>query len=520
MNLAMGQDKSKMEREPCPAPSEMHPLVSCIMPTHNRRPFVSQAIKYFLCQGYPNRELIIIDDGNDVIQDLVPQDPRIRYLRQEHKSNVGAKRNLACQEAKGELIVHWDDDDWMADWRLSYQVQSLLSAQADICGLSTLLFYDLCLDQAWQYRYPRAGPAWLAGGTFCYTKAFWRAYPFPEVSAGEDTRFILSIPSKKMLILEDPSFYVILIHPGNTSSRVIPGKQWRSYPVTEIRALLGTDVDFYRHSLRQGRNDVGHQQSQSQQPLSIGDVWVSRQMPLVSCIMPTYNRRHFVRMAVNYFLQQDYPNKELIVVDDGTDPVHDIMPADPQIRYVPVETKQSVGAKRNRAVQAARGEFIVHWDDDDWYASRRLTEQIQKLLQKEADVVALSMRYVLSLSSMDFWCCRPELHSHLHFRDVCCGTIAYRRTLWERYGPYPPVNCGEDAYFLKALPDSAVRLCSLADEEMFLCVRHGYNTWDIVRDWNNAPHGWEKMPAPLFLPLPDYKAYIALAQSVNAKIKT
>ena len=66
------------------------PLVSCIMPTFNRRAFAGQAIEYFLRQDYPNRELIILDDGTDAIGDLVPADPRIRYLRLNKKYLLGA----------------------------------------------------------------------------------------------------------------------------------------------------------------------------------------------------------------------------------------------------------------------------------------------------------------------------------------------------------------------------------------------------------------------------------------------
>src|SRR5262249_22793780 len=111
------------------------PLVSCIMPTADRRLFVSQAIRYFLRQDYPRCELIVVDDGVDAVADAMPPDPRIRYVRLDGKHTVGAKRNLACTEARGEIIVHWDDDDWMAHWRLSYQVANLLQEQADICGL-------------------------------------------------------------------------------------------------------------------------------------------------------------------------------------------------------------------------------------------------------------------------------------------------------------------------------------------------------------------------------------------------
>jgi glycosyltransferase involved in cell wall biosynthesis len=54
--------------------------------------------------------------------------------------------------------------------------------------------------------------------------------------------------------------------------------------------------------------------------------------PVVSCIMPTFNRRRFISQAINYFLRQDYTSKELIVVDDGTEVVKDLIPLDDRIR--------------------------------------------------------------------------------------------------------------------------------------------------------------------------------------------
>ena len=70
------------------------PLVSCIMPTYNRRPFVPGAIAYFARQEYPNRELIVADDGTDAVGDLVPDDPRVRYLRLERKARPPVLRWL------------------------------------------------------------------------------------------------------------------------------------------------------------------------------------------------------------------------------------------------------------------------------------------------------------------------------------------------------------------------------------------------------------------------------------------
>jgi Glycosyl transferase family 2 len=66
----------------------------------------------------------------------------------DKRHTIGAKRNLACEEARGEIIAHWDDDDWHAPDRLRYQTQALLHRGADVCGLATLLFYDLSTGRA------------------------------------------------------------------------------------------------------------------------------------------------------------------------------------------------------------------------------------------------------------------------------------------------------------------------------------------------------------------------------------
>jgi glycosyltransferase involved in cell wall biosynthesis len=49
------------------------------MPTANRRRFVPEAIRLFLAQDYEEKELVVLDDGEDAIADLIPDDPRIRY---------------------------------------------------------------------------------------------------------------------------------------------------------------------------------------------------------------------------------------------------------------------------------------------------------------------------------------------------------------------------------------------------------------------------------------------------------
>jgi ADP-heptose:LPS heptosyltransferase len=226
------------------AATEAGPRVSCIMPTCDRRALVPRAVSQFLRQDYPNRELIVLDDGTDAIQDLLPDDVRIRYERLGVKLTLGAKRNLGCERASGELIAHWDDDDWMADWRLSYQARWLWQQpNADVCGLQRLFFYDAERDRAWEYIYPPGGRTWVAGGTMCFRRAFWQRHRFPDVNEGEDTRFLWAAQTAAVMALPDNTFYVAMIHAKNTSRKRIDGSRWHLRPPSLVRDLMAAGCE-------------------------------------------------------------------------------------------------------------------------------------------------------------------------------------------------------------------------------------------------------------------------------------
>jgi hypothetical protein len=235
-----------VQAPPAPAGFGEAPLVSCIMPTANRRLFVPRAIEYFLRQDYPHRELLVLDDGDDAIADLIPSDPQIRYLRLPHRCTIGAKRNLGCEQARGTLIAHWDDDDWMASRRLSYQVRELTRAGGkSICGLSQLLHFDPRQRRAWLYKYPERQKPWLAGNTLCYRLELWRGHRFPDISEGEDTRFLWSLPQSAILPLDDHTFYVATVHDQNSSPKRTQDSRWLPRDATEIAGLLGADFAFF-----------------------------------------------------------------------------------------------------------------------------------------------------------------------------------------------------------------------------------------------------------------------------------
>ncbi len=100
-------------------------------------------------------------------------------------------------------------------------------------------------------------------------------------------------------------------------------------------------------------------------------------IPLVSVIIPAYNRGWIVCEAVDSVLAQDYPNLEVIVVDDGsTDNTQDLL-----IKYkdrirVVYQKNSGVSAARNIGIKNANGEYIALLDSDDLWCKKKISSQI------------------------------------------------------------------------------------------------------------------------------------------------
>ena len=100
--------------------------------------------------------------------------------------------------------------------------------------------------------------------------------------------------------------------------------------------------------------------------------------PLVSVILPTFNRAWTLKDAVESVLFQDYPHIELIVIDDGSeDNTQELLEAYKNKIIVLTQENSGVSAARNAGIKKSRGEFIALLDSDDAWDKRKISCQVE-----------------------------------------------------------------------------------------------------------------------------------------------
>ena len=125
--------------------------------------------------------------------------------------------------------------------------------------------------------------------------------------------------------------------------------------------------------------------------------------PLVSVVIPTFNRSELVARAIRSVREQTYSNLEIIVVDDASrDDTQKVVTgmSDARIRYIRHETNRGGSGTRNTGIRAATGEYIAFLDDDDEWEPSKTEEQL-KMLQTYDVVLCTSSELNGRLAQFD-----------------------------------------------------------------------------------------------------------------------
>lgn len=193
--------------------------------------------------------------------------------------------------------------------------------------------------------------------------------------------------------------------------------------------------------------------------------------PLVSIVTPTFLREGFLQLCHACVTAQTYPNVEWLVFDDSPEPSPTLRPLiSERLTYLHASRRVPVGEKRNVLAEHAKGEYIVHFDDDDFYAPDYV-ETLVGWLEEGYDFAKLSAWFLYTAvhGCFGYWdCARGGPHYRWARRsrsfvvedapasdDNVLGygfCYAYRRSVWQA-NPFPPLPALEDAPFARAACD-------------------------------------------------------------------
>ena len=148
--------------------------------------------------------------------------------------------------------------------------------------------------------------------------------------------------------------------------------------------------------------------------------------------------------AVECWRRQDWPNTELVIVDDDDCPAF----ASPLpfeglcVQYVRLPKRLTIGAKRNQACAMARGEFIAHFDSDDWSAPERLADQM-RLLEQNPGKAMTGYHTILFTDGTGWW--RFDGPDFQEGRGAFGTTFFYQKDWWREHPFEAKPTCRTDA---------------------------------------------------------------------------
>lgn len=223
------------------------PTVSVITPSFARESFLQRLEHVVALQSHADLEWLIYDDSTEpspYFSDPAVAHPRpTRYVHSPNRLRIGEKRNRLCELASGELIVHFDDDDYYAPNYVATMVERL--AHADLAKLSAWFLYSgvyrslgywdttvtTGLHHVWSHR--DADLCYLApannaglrstylgfGFSYAYRKSAWEKAPFPDVDWNEDAPFAQRVEATMRFchFADTRGLCLHVLHQNNTS---------------------------------------------------------------------------------------------------------------------------------------------------------------------------------------------------------------------------------------------------------------------------------------------------------------
>lgn len=191
-------------------------MISCVMATSDRAPFVRQALRCFAAQTYPDRELIVVDDGDRPVSALCRNVPGVRYIRLRDYTPTGTKTNIGIEAARGDVIQKMDDDDYYGPDFLATQMRHHRKRSLVTRCCFLVLFKG-------DPKVRHSGHGWNPGGAFCFHRAMWKRHPFRDRRKSIDSWFLADNDPPVIRICGHAEQYIVVRHGANTWNLMTTG---------------------------------------------------------------------------------------------------------------------------------------------------------------------------------------------------------------------------------------------------------------------------------------------------------
>lgn len=418
----------------------MTPLLSIVIPAYNWGRYVGYAIESVLEQSMKDFELIIVNNGStdntDEVVKTYLSDSRVRYLIKEKNTGPLDGLKIGFAEAKSRYVTILCADDFYLpgafetlareaaehpEYDIIYGKYYIVNSDNQITrwlehpgwndvvriqrksDLADLLQYDLYIAIA---------------AAFIKIDMF-RKYPFDEKMRVIDYEFILQLAQDdRKFHFVDRYLYAHRHHSEQLTvgdNFIVDGTQLKdqltlierfvqpkNYAKLDgaqegILRLLNqkiTALENFPESAAKILPELSERIGNARKAISeirhVSDVDIKRvKGPLVSIIVPTFNRPHLIGNTIQSILNQTYPNIEIVIVNDCGSPVEDIvyhLNNKNNIVYLRHSVNAGLAAARNTGIRTARGDYIGYLDDDDIYYPEHVETLVDFIIKNKVQV--------------------------------------------------------------------------------------------------------------------------------------
>ena len=163
---------------------------------------------------------------------------------------IGAARNRACAIARGDILVHFDDDEWQAPDRIERQVQALLyNSHARVAGTSEYYAVDLLTGASVE----KAEANGVACGSLCFWRSAWEEYPFDSRRNQGEANAFTEHHRRATVDTADRSLFVYTRHPRQTTAGGRLYGANAADATIKVLQMLGPDLERYAEAAREAQ---------------------------------------------------------------------------------------------------------------------------------------------------------------------------------------------------------------------------------------------------------------------------